>query len=57
MQLATVYEDRDVVHSEEAYENIERPTELRGPIYEEPEDIKPHPTTQDNVAYGHVQIR
>ena len=33
------------------------PTELKqvGPIYEEPEDFKPDPNTEGNVAYGHVQ--
>ena len=33
------------------------PTELKqvGPIYEEPEDLKPDPNTEGNVAYGHVQ--
>ena len=32
------------------------PTELIqvGPIYEEPEDFKPDPNTEGNVAYGHV---
>ena len=35
------------------------PTELKqvGPIYEEPEDFKPDPNTEGNVAYGHVQPR
>ena len=33
------------------------PTEMNqvGPIYEEPEDFKPDPNTEGNVAYGHVQ--
>ena len=33
------------------------PTELKqvGPIYEDPEDFKPDPNTEGNVAYGHVQ--
>ena len=33
------------------------PAELKqvGPIYEEPEDFKPDPNTEGNVAYGHVQ--
>ena len=33
------------------------PTELKqmGPVYEEPEDFKPDPNTEGNVAYGHVQ--
>ena len=33
------------------------PTEMKqvGPIYEEPEDFKPDPNTEGNVAYGHVQ--
>ena len=33
------------------------PTEMKqvGPIYEEPEDFKPDPSTEGNVAYGHVQ--
>ncbi len=34
-------------------------TEIRPPpaIYEEPDDIKPDPQTQGNMAYGHVQFR
>ena len=33
------------------------PTEMKqvGPIYEEPENFKPDPNTEGNVAYGHVQ--
>ena len=33
------------------------PTEMNqvGPIYEEPEDFKPDPNTEGNVACGHVQ--
>ena len=33
------------------------PAELKqvGPIYEEPEDFKPDPNTEGNVAYEHVQ--
>ena len=35
------------------------PTEMKqmGAIYEEPEDFKPDPNTEGNVAYGHVQPR
>ena len=35
------------------------PTELIqvGPIYEEPEDFKPDPNTEGNVAYGHIHNR
>ncbi len=32
-------------------------TNSAGPLYDEPEDIKSHPQTQENVAYGHVQSR
>ena len=35
------------------------PTEMKqvGAICEEPEDFKPDPNTEGNVAYGHVQPR
>ncbi len=38
---------------------LQTETEMRPPpaIYEEPEDIKPEPQTQGNMAYGHVQFR
>ena len=26
-----------------------------GPVYEEPDDLKPDPHTEGNLAYGHVQ--
>ena len=32
------------------------PTELRGQVYEEPENFKPDPRTQGNVVYGQVQF-
>ena len=32
------------------------PTELREQMYEEPENFKPDPHTQGNVAYGQMQF-
>ncbi len=37
-------------------QQLQAPLEQRGPVYEEPEDIKPDPHTQGNLAYGHVQF-
>ncbi len=37
---------------------LQTETEMRQPpvIYEEPEDIKPEPHTQGNLAYGHIHF-
>ena len=32
------------------------PTDM-GPVYEDPDEIKPYPNTEGNIAYGHVQPR
>ncbi len=37
---------------------LQTETEMRPPpaIYEEPDNVKPDPQTQGNMAYGHVQF-
>ena len=38
---------------------LQTETEMRPPpaIYEEPDNVKPDPQTQGNMAYGHVEFR